>query len=191
MTKKTLNRWIWTTIAIYLALIVGGVGLRTLFPGKDDPVYATFKDLVPLAVAIPAAWLAYCFQRRASYMQQLRALWSRLTAAVQDAIQYTHLENPSQEHFAVVLKSLSIAVDEVRSLFSNLAEGRDAPGLFPFESVKTIHEIVSRLGFGSAYQREQAAVARKSIIEAWKKTRFAMLQEFDRSAPTFSDSPPA
>src|SRR5262245_38460041 len=106
MTRRSLNRWIWLTIGVYLTVIAIGVMLRTLLPEKGDVVYATFKDLVPLAVAIPAAWLAYCFQRRSSYMQQLRILWSKLTLAIHDAIQYTHLTHPTQDQYAAVMKSL-------------------------------------------------------------------------------------
>jgi hypothetical protein len=188
MTRRSLNRWIWLTIVVYLSVIAIGVALRTLLPGRGDAVYATFKDLVPLAVAIPAAWLAYCFQRRSSYMQQLRVLWSKLTLAVQDAIQYTHLTNPSQDQFAAVMKSLNIAIDEVRALFSNLDESRDAPGLFPFKSVKDIRTAIRELGFGSEIQRDRASATRELIGAKWEKTRSAMLQEFDRSAPTFPDT---
>jgi hypothetical protein len=175
MTRRSLNRWICLTIGVHLAVIAIGVMPRTLLPGKGDVVYATFKDLVPLAVAIPAAWLAYCFQRRSSYMRQLRILWSKLTLAIHDAIQYTHLMHPTQDQYAAVMKSLGIAIDEVRALFSNLDESWDAPGPFPFESVKDIRTAIRNLGFGSEIHREQASAVRELVGEKWKKTRSAIL----------------
>jgi hypothetical protein len=64
-----------------------GIGLRYWHPSEHDIVYATFKDLIPFVIAIPAAWLAFCFQRRASYIQQLRAFWSDLVEVVQLSVQ--------------------------------------------------------------------------------------------------------
>jgi hypothetical protein len=78
---------------------MAAVIVRIQFPdrpdGRANPVYATYKDLLPLLIAIPAAWLGYCFQRRTSYLAALRTLWENLIPAVQQAIHYTHLAQPT------------------------------------------------------------------------------------------------
>jgi len=176
-------------ICVYVLLIATGISLRILFPGEKSLEYATFKDLVPLAFAIPAAWLGYCFQRRQAYLKDVRDLWSKLIAATQEAIQYTHLPNPPQSEFAKVQKSLSIAIEELRGVFLNIGQNEGGIGLFPFESIKQIHKIVSSLGFGEAATVVNAKQARAEIIENWKKLREHFLSECARGVPIKPDSP--
>ncbi len=48
----------------YLIALVIGIALKMHYPEKNAAVYSAFKDLPPLIIAIPAAWLGYCLQRR-------------------------------------------------------------------------------------------------------------------------------
>jgi hypothetical protein len=157
---------------------------------KDDALYATFKDLLPLLVAIPAAWLAFAFQRRQSYLQTLRSVFTRTIEAVQAALQYTHASQPpSQEQFGAVLSRLSGAIDEIRGVFKNVGETSERIGVYPFESLKAIHTIVSSLGFGATFQAANGHMARQKILDAWEEMRRPFLREFDRDFPTFVDTP--
>ena len=88
--------------------------LRVAFPARDSLVYQTYRDLIPLIIALPAAFFAQAYQRRASYVQGLRAVWSQMAAAAGAAITYTDLPSPSKERFAEVLRRLSTAIEEVR-----------------------------------------------------------------------------
>jgi hypothetical protein len=221
MTWRTLRRWIWVAIAVYALLAVAGCVLRYQYLSKDgkpeadgisigaprpEPPktpnpYETYKDLVPLLIALPAAWLAFCFQKRASYVQQLRALWTKLIDAVEDAITYTYKVGPNQEEFGKVSHKLHSVIDEVRGVFRNLHEkrGKGRPvgrsrrsgrerGLYPFEGVKEIRDYLFALGFGPSFSPYQAALAREKMIELWHHVRDKMLTEFDRSYPTYADS---
>jgi len=206
MTRQVLLRWIYVTIAIYLLAIVTGVVLRYCCPDQEkttNPIYGTYKDLIPFVIAIPALWLGFCFQRRASYVQQLRTLWSKLIDVVEDAIQYTHLPNPQQTEFGKTLAKLFSLIDEVRGVFKNIGEraslidlpgGRgertdDEIGLYPFEGLKDIRDRISSLGFGLSFDRSKAKLVRNDIIILWNHVRHRMLKEFDRSYPTYADSP--
>jgi hypothetical protein len=151
--------------------------------------YMPFKDAVPLVIAIPAAWLGFCLQRRQAYLKDVRDLWTKLVAGVQDAIQYTHLSSPPQAEYAKVLKSLSAVTEELRSVFCNVGESQGKVGLYPFERIKTIHAVVSRLGFGEAFTAESAREARAAIVANWKKLRVYYLGELERGIPANPDSP--
>ena len=100
MNQRAFRRNVIFVIALYMSAIIAGIWLKLLDPYNNEaPAYSTFKDLIPLLIAIPAAWLGYCFQRRQAYLKDVRELWSKLVASVQDAIQYTHL--PAPEHSRV------------------------------------------------------------------------------------------
>jgi hypothetical protein len=149
----------------------------------------TTRDSIPLLIAIPAAWLGYCLQRRQSYLKDVRDLWSKLVPAVQDAIQYTHLTTPPQTEYAKLNRSLSIAIEELRAIFANVGARQGQAGLFPFEKIKTIQGIVSRLGFGEGVTTETAKSARTEIVGNWKLLRNHFLAELERGIPARPDSP--
>jgi len=101
MTKKHLFNWFVVASIIYLVSIGIGVILSILDNTKNNIVYTTYIDMIPLIITIPAAWLGYCLQRRSSYLQQLRILWSTLISAIQKATIFTYILNPTNKQFAV------------------------------------------------------------------------------------------
>ena len=190
MNARIFRRNVIIVISVYAAAIVVGVVLRLLDTNNKDALpYSTFKDLVPLIIAIPAAWLGYCFQRRQSYLKDVRELWSKMVGPVQDAIQYTYLNSPAQSDYARVLKGLSVAIEEVRGVFANVGAAEQCIGLFPFEGLKEIHKKISRLGFDERFEREAADGARREIVEGWKEHRRSFLTELERDTPVRPDSP--
>lgn len=190
MNERVFRRNVLVVIAVYGVAIAVGIGLRLLDTcNKDAPVYTTFKDLVPLIIAIPAAWLGYCFQRRQAYLKDVRDLWSKMVVAVQDSLQYTFLLEPGQPEYGRVLKGLSITMEELRAVFENVGEGESRIGLFPFESIKSIYGKVSDLGFGAQFKPKEAKQAREEILILWKKLRSHYLSELERGIPVRPDSP--
>ncbi len=189
MTKRRLAFWVFMTLAIYALCIASGIVLKTQFPSVNDPVYGVFKDLIPFFIAIPAAWLGYCFSRRLVYLQQLRALWTQINSAVQACIQYTHSDSPTRETYGSVLTEMSAVIDEIRGAFKNIGEKPGNRGLFPFEEIKGIRQTVSDLGFGDKYDMKAAQNCRERVVEQWKKVQEPFLSEFDRQEPTYPSSP--
>jgi hypothetical protein len=190
MTKKSLQNWFIAMIIFFIMLI----GLGILFSVLDSDLsskrylYSTFKDLLPIAIAIPVSWLGYCLQRRISYLQSIRSVWSKLIDAIQTANQYTFLKNPSHTEYFTMLTKLSIVIDEVRALFKNIQENEIGKGLYPFEPLKTIYKLMSDLKFDDEFKEEKAVKVRKDILRLWRLFRDEILKEFDRETPTFSVS---
>lgn len=189
MNERIFKQNVLLVIGVYFVAIIIGILLKAYDPSKDALLYGTFKDLVPLIIAIPAAWLGYCFQRRQAYLKDIRDLWSKIISAFQDSVQYTHLSEPPQDEFAKVLKALSIATEELRAVFVNIGDDGANVGLFPFESIKSIHDKISLLGFGGGFDTEQAKITRREIIQLWKKLRKTFLSELERGLPANADSP--
>jgi hypothetical protein len=173
MTRRGLMLRISLAVVIYAVAIGVGCDLRFRFPKREDLHYVLYKDLVPLIVAIPAAWLAYCFQRRASYLQQLRAAWEEAVGAIRGAILYTHKARPSAEDRGAVLADLGAAIDQLRGLF----RGAKAS---PFASMEAIRAEIEALGTVEEVTAARAEAARSAIQEFWEVASGRLLLEFDR-----------
>jgi hypothetical protein len=182
MSRRTLNLIVVCVIASLVAYVVLGIAL--VLGEAKDRWFDLYKALVSLVIAVPAAVLAAAFQRRTSYLGSLRDLWKQLIPAAQEAIQYTYLEEPEQEQFARVQTMLSTAIDSLRGVFKNVHRPGVPAGLYPFENLKDIQQIVSWLGFGPKFKRDQRAVARKCITLLWQEMHADLLPEFDREEPT-------
>jgi hypothetical protein len=179
-------------VLIYALAIVVGVALRARFPddsqGHANPVYGTYKDMMPFLIAIPAAWLGYCFQRRGSYLAALRSLWDDLIPAVRKAIQYTYLNKPDELQYLATIKDLDVAIDSLRGVFRNIPGSNPSSnpmGLYPYENLKDIQEVIRWLCYATNWSDHSRYWARRSIRLLWASTHQALLQEFDREVPTY------
>lgn len=184
MTRKRLNVITIIVILIYITAII--VGLILCDEKPDD--YKTFIDLVPLIIAIPAAYLGFSFQKRYNYLQSLRQVWKNLVYSTQKAVLFTKLKSHNEKEWIETLLNLRISIEEVRSVYKNLSETDFEEGYYPFESLKKIFEIISDLK-SDDIKIKDARFAEEAIEFHWKIVRKAFLSEFDRSAPSKFDSP--
>ena len=171
---------------IYLAAVALGIYLRIYDTAPNYVIYSTYKDMIPFIISIPAAWLGYCLQRRSSYLQQLRMLWSTLIKTVQKANQYTYIECPSRDQYSETLCCISGAIEEIRGVFMNLGENNINIGLYPFEPVKDIFGLINDLGCNKQLSEDERKTTRDKIFALWADMRKELLKEFDREEPTFS-----
>ncbi len=183
MTRKRLRNIIKIVTAIYLLCVLTGVTLRIFDATEEQKIYSTFKDLLPLIFAVPLGYLGFCFQRRNSFMSSLKFLWKNMIVAVNEAIQYTHREENSQEDFGAVLTSLSEVIDELRGVYKNIGETESNIGQYPFEPIKTINKEIKKLGYGKI-ENSVREKSRDLIIGNWQSIRKEFLHEFDRYEPT-------
>lgn len=188
MTRTELRKNTYGVIAVYTCTIIAGVLLKIAFPAKDDPAYSTFKDLIPLILAIPAAYLAFCFNRRNVHIQALRSLWSNIIKAIQGAREFTQAETRTRSDYSKALSALSIVIDEVRGVFNNVGERNGEIGLYPFEALKEIHDAVRDLGFEDLATQTKAEITLTYIDQRWKVLRNRFLSEFERNEPDHPES---
>lgn len=178
MTRRQLRNAIIQVIGVYALAATLGLALGV----SSSPYYSAFRDIVPFVFGIPAAYLGYCFQRRQSYMESLRSLWTKLVHAVQESIRYTYDPTPTQREHAQALMELAIAVDEVRGVYKNIGERTGQVGVYPYEPIKEIYKAVAELGHGELSSDERE-IARKRIKGHWRSIRANFLDEFDRAEP--------
>jgi hypothetical protein len=165
-------------VLLYIGAFALGV---VLYGSSPEKLYPAYKDLIAFIIAVPAAYLGFCFQRRSSYLQALRDLWKSLIPAVQRAIQYTYLDKPDPKEFGEVMRDLSTMIDSLRGVFCNVPSKGLASGLYPYEPLKEIWQVVGWLRDGRA--PDERYRARRCIRQLWFDMHSAMLQEFDREIP--------
>ncbi|MBJ2157052.1 hypothetical protein [Variovorax sp. IB41] len=185
MTRNHL-RWILIlAIGVYAIAIIVAILLRRPFDQNPSAYYAAYKDAIPLVIAIPAAYLAFAFQRRNSYLQALRAVWGHMVEAIAAALAYTEIEAPTQEQRLQVLTKLSVAIEEVRGVFKNIPADGASDGWYPFEPIKQIHQEIRELTCSNLTDSAKLrSNAKKRIYDMWKASRSRLLAEFDRDKPT-------
>lgn len=184
MTYRHLQVHLFCVLAVYALAIVLGLSLRWPYNEEATGYYQIYKDLIPLIVAIPAAYLAFSFQRRNSYLQALRTLWSHMVDGIAAALVYTDTPSPSQAQYYETLEKLSVAIEEVRGVFKNVPAPDEPDGWYPFEPIKQIRKQIFDLGYGEQATPEMRAEAKDQIYKMWKASRGQLLREFDRDRPT-------
>ena len=184
MTRKRLTRITRSVAGVYALAIVVGVVLRVAFPAPGSLIYQTYRDLIPLIIALPAAFLAQAFQRRASYVQGMRSLWGNMVGAVAAALTYTETPSPSKEQYVDVLRRLSAAIEEVRGFYANDPSATAQGGWYPYEPIKQIHAAIRPLGFCAAASEERRRDAEDEIFAMWKRTRERFVAELEVELPT-------
>lgn len=123
MTGKTFRIQVYFTI---VWLLVASV--ITLWGGLTYTSYAdASRTVIPVYIAVAAAWLTFCLQRRVAYLNALRQLWEKLVDTVQDALRYTRQRNPTKEELGRITCRFSCRIDEVRGVFRNVAERYSKP----------------------------------------------------------------
>lgn len=188
MTRRILRINIFIVSLIYALFIEIGICIYMIRPNEDNIYFNLFKDLILLWIAIPAAYLGDCFQRRSAFTTALREMWANMIESVNQARQFTFEIEPNQRIYGDVLKSLSKSIDEVRGVYSNIGETKNKIGLYPYESLKEIKELISQLGF-EKYDKFKADKTRCSIEVHWRLIKSSFLFEFDRPVPTVVNTP--
>jgi hypothetical protein len=176
-------------IILYLVSVAAVGFWMRLTPGYTD-TYAAFKDIIPVLIAIAAAALTGCIQRRIAFLTEVRKLYGQCISAVEDALQYTYLTQPDQSQFAAVYKGLASTIELFRGSFRNAGDGPGYQGLYPFEALKSILDWHSYLGFGKSFEQGEAPRARRAMLVLWQQhLRPPVLAELDRWTPRAFISP--
>ena len=185
MTRKRLMCATGFVIGLYGLAIVIGIAIRVRFPGEHNQVYDTYKDFIPLFIALPAAYFAYAIQSRSAYLTALRAAWSKLADAVGGAITYTEVPGPTRQEHLEILRKLSAVIEELRGLYRNLPAEGAPDGWYPFEPIKQIYDQLKQLGYGDDATIELQKATRDNIYQMWKGCRAQFLSELNIDVPTY------
>src|SRR3954471_23366220 len=102
MTKNRLQwnvGWVMVGLISLVVLAVLAKANALFSTSISSSVYEVLHDFAAVFIAIAAAYLAYCFQKRTAFLAALRALWSDMIDAKVALISYTHNASSHRKDF--------------------------------------------------------------------------------------------
>lgn len=198
MTRTVLTRWLIAATVLMAAVMAFAIFAR-IHGAVDRPealrphsvaawtaAYAMLASFSSIIIAVPGAWLAFCFNRRNAFLTTLNEVWREMVDAKNQCIRYTLA--PSDATYAEAWLSLSSAIDGMRSVYRNVGESRTAIGLFPFEPLhdmrKTLEAAPARLAAATGDKAVLRGEIQAELTDSWQALRAEFLRELGAPFPT-------
>jgi hypothetical protein len=185
MTRRQQSRVLRIVVSGIVILI--GLALAAKLSGIAWALnfYEFIRDTSLLIVTIIAAYMAHVYQRRSTFLQNLREQWHDIVRAKAELIYYCHLEKPTLDDYLSAARELSECIDTMRIVYSNVGETEQLVGLYPYTPLHhmriTLETLDPRKGTPTP---EQRYAARGEIWDAFNAVREHFLDEFDIEEPT-------
>ena len=184
MTRKRQNRVLTIVVAALAALIALALAAR-LTGGWALGFYDVIRDMSLLIVTVVAAYLAYIYQKRTTFLQNLRDQWYEIVSAKAELIYYCHLEKPTVDDYLIAARELSECIDTMRIVYRNVGETDELIGYYPYSPLHHMRKQLETLDprKGTLTSDHRYAV-RTEIWHAFNAIREHFLDEFDIDEPT-------
>ena len=180
MTEKQLSRSVICVVAFLIAIFA--LALMCRFAFRSEDAYSSIKDFSSLFLGIGGAYLAFCFQRRQTFISSLKDLWKEMVISRIGILRYMDLVEPNMNEYNAVYEQISKTVDLVRSVYPNVGEDRTSVGLYPFQPLREMLDALERLH--PKAQRSFIETERQVVNQAWDALRYSFLPEFSRPPAT-------
>lgn len=185
MTRKRQNRVLTIVVTGLVALIVVALGAKLSGIPWALNFYEVIRDTSLLLVTVIAAYMAYIYQKRTTFLQNLREQWYEIVGAKAELIYYCHLEKPTVEDYLIAARELSECIDKMRIVYSNVGETDELIGLYPYSPLHHMRKVMESLDpRKGAPTVEQRFAARGEIWDAFNAIREHFLDEFDIDEPS-------
>jgi len=185
MTRKQQNRILGFVVTGLITLII--IALASKLSGVQWALnlYDFIRDTSLLIVTVVAAYLTYIYQRRTTFLQNLREQWKEIVQAKASLIYYCHLPDPSLEDYLYAARQLSECIDNMRIVYANVGETDELVGLYPYSPLHHMRIVMEKLDprVGQPTAEEKYA-ARGEIWDAFNAVREHFLDEFDIEEPS-------
>lgn len=185
MTRKQMNRTLGFTAAGLVVLIALAFAAKLSGVTWALSFYDLIRDTSLLIVTVVAAFLTYVFQKRTTFLQNLREQWREIVETKAALIYYCHLKNPAFEDYLQASRQLSEAIDNMRIVYRNVGETNELIGLYPYAPLHYMRHVMDALDPRVASPTvEDKYKARGEIWSAFNAIREHFLDEFDIEPPT-------
>ncbi len=185
MTRKTQNRILSIVVTGLVVLI--GLALAAKLSGIDWALnfYEFIRDTSLLIVTVIAAYMASVYQKRTTFLQNLREQWHDIVRAKGELIYFCHLEKPELEDYLIAARDLSECIDTMRIVYTNVGETNELVGLYPYSPLHHMRVVMEGLDPRKGVPTpEQRYAARGEIWDAFLAIREHFLDEFDIEEPS-------
>jgi hypothetical protein len=185
MTRKRQNRVLTIVVVALLLLIAAALAAKLSGIPWALNLYEVIRDTSLLLVTVIAAYVAYIYQKRTTFLQNLRDQWYEIVGAKAELIYYCHLEKPTVEDYLLAARELSECIDTMRIVYANVGETSELIGLYPYSPLHHMRKVMETLDPRTATPTaEQRFAARGEIWDAFNAVREHFLDEFDIEEPT-------
>jgi hypothetical protein len=185
MTRKRQSRVLKIVVSGIIVLIGLALAAKLSGIGWALSFYDFIRDTSLLIVTIIAAYMAHIYQKRASFLQNLREQWHEIVHAKGELIYYCHLEKPTVDDYLLAARELSECIDTMRIVYRNVGETDELIGYYPYSPLhymrKRLETLDPRQGNPTPDQRY---AVRTEIWDAFNAIREHFLDEFDIDEPT-------
>ena len=185
MTRKEQNRVLGITVIGLLVLIV--LALAAKLSGVEWALsfYEFIRDTSLLIVTVIAAYMAHVFQKRSTFLENLREQWKEIVETKAALIYYCHLSNPGLEDYLIASRQLSETIDNMRIVYRNVGETDELIGIYPYSPLHHMRRVMDKLDPRTHKPTpEDKFAVRGEIWEAFNAIREHFLDEFDIDEPT-------
>jgi hypothetical protein len=180
MTNQKLRRLLFT--AGSFVLIILAASFAEYYIKSPSPTF--IGSNATLFALLFAAYLAYVFQQRGKFVDELRSWWNGIVEAKSDFFIYCEKSSPSEEDFLKGFYKLSISMDTLRLIYCNVGRsGTNPKGYYPFEQVRDIIDLARSVGYNREPSAQDRTKAKLAIDIIFQSLRHAIQAEASASIP--------
>ena len=188
--KRTLRRiYMLLAMVLFISLLAKTadhfVFLRdTGFERLLKDVYEFLRDMALLIITGGVAYLTNVFQRRHSFLENLKAEWREIIAAKSKLLAYMHKPEPTHDDYIATYTCLSEAIDNMRTVYRNVGETGELIGLYPYAPLHDMRRVLQTLNPNQGPATpEQRKLARDTMLQSFYALRDSYLDELDLDVP--------
>jgi hypothetical protein len=182
MTNRKLRKLL--LIAGSFVLVILAISLTEYvnnYPTNNTTFVGSNATLFALLFA---AYLAYVFQQRGKFVDELRSWWNGIVEAKSDFFVYCDKSSPSEEDYLKSFYKLSISMDTLRLIYCNVDRSAENPKCYyPFEQVRDIVDVARSVEYRRKPSEEDRLKAKQAINLIFQSLRHAIQAEASASIP--------
>jgi hypothetical protein len=195
MTRRNLKRKLtYSFMFLGVVLLIAAVA-RFSYPLAEtgslafigwSATYDYLKDMSLLIATGGVAYLTNVYQKRSSFIDSLKEEWRDVLHAKSALLEFTHIEQPSQQQYVATFNVLSETIDNMRTVYRNVGETRELVGLYPFAPLHDMRRVLQTLNPGKSpsVTEEERKQVRDAILQAFYALREVFLEELDLEEPS-------
>lgn len=180
MTYWSLRRQL-IFVGLSVLAIIFASALETICWSKTETFISKHSTLIALLFA---AYLAFVFQQRGKFVDDLRRWWNEIVAAKSAFFIYCDKIKPTEDDYFEGYYKLSTAMDTLRLIYCNVNRTKQNPkGFYPFEQVRDIIDVAKSIRPSVRPTKADRLRAKLAIELIFQSLRHAIQDEAKASTP--------
>lgn len=182
MTKRALRlRLIIASSFIVLCIIISLIEYISKYPNISPTFVGSNATLIALLFA---AYIAYVFQQRGKFIDELRGWWNEIVDSKSDFSLFCESPTPTEQDYLKAFYGLSRSMDKLRLIYCNVGRSdRNPKGYYPFEQVRDIIDLARSLDARSPFDPAERLSVKIAIDVIFQSLRHAIQDEAGASVP--------